>query len=168
MIVGLTCSVVFRALVMSHGLRTCTGELPEPREPGRHPRTRAGAHREDLCRWIYLSDVVYVGFDVRIEVGDQIDLVQQDDVDGPEHHRVFERLVLTLGDRVDHCLGVLTDKDGAYQEHLDALNSVIAAARSADADPMAVTCAVDWLLYDWLMAHRDGPDSAEIVFRKGR
>lgn len=59
------------------------------------------------------------------------------------------------------------NKDGARREHLDALSSVIAASRSAGADPLAVTCAVDWLLYDWLMAHRDGPDSAEIVFPKG-
>ena len=44
---------------------------------------------------------------------------------------------------------------------------MISAARTAEADPLAVTCAVDWLLYDWLMAHRDGPDSAEIVFPKG-
>ena len=39
--------------------------------------------------------------------------------------------------------------------------------RLPGADPFAVTCALDWLLYDWLMAHRDGPDSAEIVFPKG-
>ena len=59
------------------------------------------------------------------------------------------------------------NKDGARREHRDALASVVAAAQASDADPLAVTCAVDWLLYDWLMAHRDGPDSAEIVFPKG-
>ena len=60
-----------------------------------------------------------------------------------------------------------TNKEGARKEHRDVLKSVVAAAKSPDADPLAVTCAVDWLLYDWLMAHRDGPDSAEIVFPKG-
>ena len=60
-----------------------------------------------------------------------------------------------------------TNKEGARKEHRDALASVVSAARSPDADPLALTCAVDWLLYDWLMAHRDGPDSAEVVFPKG-
>ena len=59
------------------------------------------------------------------------------------------------------------NKEGARKEHRDALQTVLAAARLPDADPMAVACAVDWLLYDWLMAHRDGPDSAEIVFPRG-
>ncbi len=59
------------------------------------------------------------------------------------------------------------NREGARKEHRDALRAVVTAARRSDADPMAVTCAVDWLLYDWLMAHRDGPDSAEIVFPKG-
>lgn len=59
------------------------------------------------------------------------------------------------------------NREGARKEHRDALQAVVTAARLPDADPMAVTCAVDWLLYDWLMAHRDGPDSAEIVFPKG-
>jgi hypothetical protein len=59
------------------------------------------------------------------------------------------------------------NKEGARKEHRDALRAVVAGARSPDADPLAVACALDWLLYDWLMAHRDGPDSAEIVFPKG-
>lgn len=59
------------------------------------------------------------------------------------------------------------NKEGARKEHRDALAAVVEAARLPEADPMAVTCALDWLLYDWLMAHRDGPDSAEIVFPKG-
>ena len=59
------------------------------------------------------------------------------------------------------------NKEGARKEHRDALQAVVRAARLPEADPLAVTCALDWLLYDWLMAHRDGPDSAEIVFPKG-
>lgn len=60
-----------------------------------------------------------------------------------------------------------TNKEAARTEHREALQSVVSAAGSADADPLAVACAIDWLLYDWLMAHRDGPDSAEIVFPRG-
>lgn len=59
-----------------------------------------------------------------------------------------------------------THKDAARQEHREALRSVIAAAATPAADPFAVACALDWLLYDFLMAHRDGPDSAAIVFPK--
>jgi len=59
------------------------------------------------------------------------------------------------------------NKEGARKEHREALEAVVDGARLPDADPMAVTCALDWLLYDWLMAHRDSPDSAEIVFPKG-
>jgi hypothetical protein len=60
------------------------------------------------------------------------------------------------------------NKDAALEEHREALRSVITAAKAADADQLAVACAVDWLLYDWLMAHRDGPDSAAIEIPKGR
>jgi hypothetical protein len=60
------------------------------------------------------------------------------------------------------------NKDAALAEHREALRSVLTAAKTADADPMAVACAVDWLLYDWLMAHRDGPDSAAVEIPRGR
>lgn len=76
-----------------------------------------------------------------------------------------QRFPLTLSMLMFDSSGV--NKDAARREHLDALKSVIAGSGSADADPLAVTCALDWLLYDWLMAHRDGDDSAEIVFPKG-
>ena len=61
-----------------------------------------------------------------------------------------------------------TNKEASLQEHRDALRSVLTAAKAAEADPMAVACALDWLLYDWLMAHRDGPDSAAIELPAGR
>ncbi len=75
------------------------------------------------------------------------------------------RFPLTLSMMLFDSSGV--NKDAARVEHRQAMESVIAAAGRADADPLAVACALDWLLYDWLMAHRDGPDSAEIVFPKG-
>ena len=40
------------------------------------------------------------------------------------------------------------NKEGARKEHRDALAAVVSAAGNPDADPLAVTCAVDWLLYD--------------------
>lgn len=60
------------------------------------------------------------------------------------------------------------NKDAALEEHREALRSVITSAKAAAADPLAAACALDWLLYDWLMAHRDGPDSAAIQIPKGR
>lgn len=77
-----------------------------------------------------------------------------------------QRYPLTLSMLLFDSSGV--NKEAARTEHVAALRTVTAAAGSADADPMAVTCALDWLLYDWLMAHRDGADSAEIVFPKGQ
>ena len=58
-------------------------------------------------------------------------------------------------------------KDAALDEHRAELESVIAASSRPDADALAAACAIDWLLYDWLMAHRDGPDSGAIEI-KGR
>lgn len=76
-----------------------------------------------------------------------------------------QRFPLTLAMLFFDSSGV--NKEAARKEHRDALQAVVTAADSPDADPLTVSCAVDWLLYDWLMAHRDGPDSAEIVFPKG-
>lgn len=76
-----------------------------------------------------------------------------------------QRFPLTLSMLLFDSSGV--NKDAARTEHRDALQAVVSSARSPEADPLAVTCAVDWLLYDWLMAHREDPDSAEIVFPKG-
>ena len=77
-----------------------------------------------------------------------------------------QRFPLTLSMLLFDSSGV--NKDAARGEHRDALQAVIAAAGHPQADPFDVACALDWLLYDWLMAHRDGPDGAEIVIPKGR
>ncbi len=76
-----------------------------------------------------------------------------------------QRFPLTLSMLFFDSSGV--NKEAARKEHRDALRAVVSAARAPEADPLTVTCAVDWLLYDWLMAHRENPDSAEIVFPKG-
>nr|WP_313775577.1 hypothetical protein [Mycobacterium sp.] len=71
------------------------------------------------------------------------------------------RYPLTLAMLLFDSSGV--NKEAARREHCEALEAVLAAAGHPDADPLGVACALDWLLYDWLMAHRSGPDSAEIV-----
>ena len=59
------------------------------------------------------------------------------------------------------------NKDAALTEHRDALRTTIAGASLPEADPITAACAVDWQLYDFLMAHRDGPDSGAVDL-KGR
>ncbi|RZT13940.1 hypothetical protein EV589_4651 [Mycobacterium sp. BK558] len=76
------------------------------------------------------------------------------------------RLPLTLSMLLFDSSG--TNRDAARTEHIEALRAVTSAAAHPGADPYDVACGLDWLLYDYLMAHRDGPDSAEIVFAKGR
>jgi len=77
-----------------------------------------------------------------------------------------QRFPLTLSMLLFDSSGV--NREAARVEHVEALRSVTAAAGHPDAEPMALACAIDWLLYDWLMANRDSPDSAEIVFPKGQ
>jgi hypothetical protein len=76
-----------------------------------------------------------------------------------------QRFPLTLSTMLFDSSGVI--KDAARREHREALESCAAAAASDEADPFAVACALDWLLYDWLMAHREDPDSAAIQIPKG-
>lgn len=75
------------------------------------------------------------------------------------------RLPATLSMLLFDSSGV--NKDAALIEHRDALRATIAGAGLAEADPVTTACAVDWQLYDFLMAHRDGPDSGAIDL-KGR
>ncbi|MBX7456466.1 MAG: hypothetical protein VYB90_10000 [Actinomycetota bacterium] len=76
------------------------------------------------------------------------------------------RLPLTLAMLLFDSSGV--NRDAARREHAEALARVTAAAGDAQADRFDMACALDWLLYDWLMAHRVDADSAEIVVPKDR
>ncbi len=76
------------------------------------------------------------------------------------------RLPLTLSMILFDSSG--TNADAARDEHCEALRTVTSTVGQSDSDVYDAACALDWLLYDYLMAHRDGPDSAEIVFAKGR
>ena len=74
----------------------------------------------------------------------------------PEEQRLPASLSLLLFDSS----GV--NKDGALIEHREALIGVVESMDSPGADRLAAACAIDWLLYDWLLAHRDGPDSGAV------
>jgi hypothetical protein len=75
------------------------------------------------------------------------------------------RYPLTLSTMLFDSSGV--NKDGARREHRDVIESCVRGATLGDADPASVASALDWLLYDWLMAHREDPDSAAIQIPKG-
>ena len=71
-------------------------------------------------------------------------------------------------DAINHAVRQLgVSKDAARREHREAIEGCVAAATADDADPFTVACALDSLLYDWLMAHREDPDSAAIQIPKG-
>jgi hypothetical protein len=76
------------------------------------------------------------------------------------------RFPLTLSMLLHDSSGVR--KDATLVEHRAAVRTVVSALDLPGADPAAAACALDWLLYDWLMAHRDGPDSAAIEIPPGR
>jgi hypothetical protein len=76
-----------------------------------------------------------------------------------------QRYPLTLSTMLFDSSGV--NKEAARREHREAIEACIAGAEAPDADPFAVACGLDWLLYDWLMAHREDADSAEIQIPKG-
>ncbi len=76
-----------------------------------------------------------------------------------------QRFPLTLSMMLFDSSGV--NKQAARTEHLDAIRACVAATSGTDYDPVALACGLDWLLYDWLMAHREDPDSAAIAIPKG-
>ena len=75
------------------------------------------------------------------------------------------RFPLTLSMLLFDSSGV--NKDAALDEHRQALSQVTAAAGDPGADLVVAAGAVEWLLYDWLMAHRESDASAAIEIRNG-
>lgn len=76
-----------------------------------------------------------------------------------------QRFPLTLSMMLFDSSGV--NKEAARTEHRDALKKCVSATSGKGYDPVALACGLDWLLYDWLMAHREDPDSAAIAIPKG-
>jgi hypothetical protein len=58
-------------------------------------------------------------------------------------------------------------RDAALDEHRAALAQVVDLA-GADAVTLGTAAAIDWLLHDWLMAHRDGPSSGAVEITSGK
>lgn len=75
------------------------------------------------------------------------------------------RLPATLSMLLFDSSGV--EKDAVLTEHRDALGLVIDSVTGLDAEPVTAAGAVDWLLFDWVMAHRDGADSGAVEIKSG-
>lgn len=75
------------------------------------------------------------------------------------------RLPATLSMLLFDSSGV--EKDAVLTEHRDALGLVTDSVTGLDAEPVAASGAVDWLLFDWVMAHRDGADSGAVEIKSG-
>lgn len=74
------------------------------------------------------------------------------------------RYPLTLSTLLFDSSGV--NKDAALDEHREALRSVTASEADEQSEPLTSAAAIDWLLYDWLMAHRESPESGAIEIHK--
>jgi len=57
-------------------------------------------------------------------------------------------------------------RDAALDEHRRALAGSMDAVE--DGDIGGIAAGVDWLLHDWLMAHRDGPSSGAVEITSGK
>jgi hypothetical protein len=76
------------------------------------------------------------------------------------------RFPLTLAMLMFDSSGV--NRDAALDEHRQALSALTVPAAAAGADPVVMAGAVEWLLFDWLTAHRESPQSAAVEIRNGR
>lgn len=77
-----------------------------------------------------------------------------------------QRLPATLAMLLQDSSGV--NREASLDEHRDALGRVTAAVTGPDVEPMAASGAVDWLLFDWVMAHRESADSGAVEISSGR
>lgn len=105
-------------------------------------------------------------------VGGTADLVS---VDASAPWRGARWLVTTSeGQRLPATLSMLmfdssgVNKDASLTEHREALEQVTEAVADPGAEPMAASGAVDWLLFDWVMAHRESPDSGAVEITSAR
>jgi hypothetical protein len=75
------------------------------------------------------------------------------------------RLPATLAMMLYDSSGV--NKEASLDEHRAALARVTESAGGTP-DPFTTSAAVDWLLFDWVMAHRDSPDSGAVEITSGK
>jgi hypothetical protein len=76
------------------------------------------------------------------------------------------RLPATLNMLLFDSSGV--DKEATLTEHRTALSLVTAGVLDPSAEPLTASGAVDWLLFDWVMAHRESEDSGAVEIKSGR
>jgi hypothetical protein len=76
------------------------------------------------------------------------------------------RLPATLSMLLFDSSGV--NKDASLDEHREALGRVTEAVLATDSEPLVASGAVDWMLFDWVMAHRESPDSGAVEIKSGR
>ena len=104
----------------------CHPRASQRRDPGTHLVDTVAGLGRGLDRANIGIDVAKVGVEqlkIEVEVGEQIDLVDDHDIGGPEHHRVLQRLLLALGHREHHRPGVLADIElGRAHEVADVLD----------------------------------------------
>src|SRR5262245_3559349 len=86
---------------------------PQPVAPRVDPGSGSRAHEEPLDAGVDGLDVVKEVLQVELEVGQEVDLVHEDELARAEHERVLERLVLALGDRRHHDAVMLADTEGS-------------------------------------------------------
>ena len=71
---------------------------------------------------------------IEVDIGQQVDLVQQQQVGGGEHVGILERLVLALGHREDHHLARLAEVEGGRADEVaDVLDQQQRAVRQRQA-----------------------------------
>ena len=82
---------------------------PSPNHTKRHSLARGCGQYEGPDRAIYCPHIPETAFNIEIDMGQQVRLGDDHDLGGSEHVRVFERLVVALGDREHHDLGALAE-----------------------------------------------------------
>ncbi len=79
------------------------------------------------------------------------------------------RLPATLSMLLHDSSGV--DREATLTEHREAMARVSESVLAPGVEPMTASGAVDWLLFDWVMAHREATDSGDsgaVVIPTGR
>src|SRR5690606_11566776 len=95
----------------SRHLPTHRDLLPEPGAPFVDPFPGPGTHQESWNAWVDGVERGVEPLEVVLQVGEEVDLVDQGEVRRPEHQRVLERFVLAFRDRGDHYAQVLADPE---------------------------------------------------------
>lgn len=138
------------------------GELDAP--PPGVVGGRAGLHWVDPAhpwlgaRWLVVTDPAPGEPPARLPASLSMLLTDSSRVDPVasrrEHREALGQVTAAVGDK-----GAATTDPGGD----DRSGATARASVGRGVEPLAASGALDWLLYDWLMAHRDGPDSPAVT-----